>query len=68
MYEKILLPLDGSTLSESAWPYAQFLARVLQRSVELLHAIDPDIITVRGHPRYVTAEPSLEERVVYHFS
>jgi len=61
MYEKILLPLDGSTLSESAWPYAQFLARVLQRSVELLHAIDPDIITVRGHPRYVNAEPSLEE-------
>jgi nucleotide-binding universal stress UspA family protein len=45
MYEKILLPLDGSTLSESAWPYAQFLARALQRPVELLHAIDPDIIT-----------------------
>ena len=61
MYEKILLPLDGSPLSESALPYARFLATALQVPVELLHAIDPDIIAVHGHPRYVDDEKPLEE-------
>src|SRR5262249_2962310 len=61
MYKKILLPLDGSPLSESAVPYARFLATSLHSPVELLHAIDPDIITVHGNPRYVSSEKSLEE-------
>jgi nucleotide-binding universal stress UspA family protein len=61
MYEKILLPLDGSPLSESALPYARFLATALHVPVELLHAIDPDIIAVHGHPRYVDDEKPLEE-------
>jgi nucleotide-binding universal stress UspA family protein len=41
-------------------PYARLLATALQVPVELLHAIDPDIIAVLGHPRYVEREPSLE--------
>jgi nucleotide-binding universal stress UspA family protein len=61
MYEKILLPLDGSPLSEIALPYARFLATALHVPVELLHAIDPDIITVCSNPRYVSYEKSLEE-------
>jgi len=60
MYEKILLPLDGSTLSESALPYARLLATALQVPVELLQAMDPDLLAVLGHPRYVEREPSLE--------
>lgn len=63
MYEKILLPLDGSTLSECALPYARFLATALHVPVELLHAIDADIIAVCGNPRYVNDEKSLEERL-----
>lgn len=61
MYEKILLPLDGSPLSESALPYARCLATALDVPVELLHAIDPDIIAVCGNPRYVSSEQPLEE-------
>jgi nucleotide-binding universal stress UspA family protein len=60
MYEKILLPLDGSTLSESALPYARLLATALRVPVELLQAMDPDLLAVLGHPRYVEREPSLE--------
>ena len=63
MYEKILLPLDGSPLSESALPYARLLATALQVPVELLQAMDPDLLAVLGHPRYVEREPSLEEIV-----
>ena len=63
MYKKILLPLDGSMLSESALPYVRFLATALQLPVELLHAIDPDLVAVLGNPRYVEREPSLEEIV-----
>jgi nucleotide-binding universal stress UspA family protein len=61
MYKKILLPLDGSPLSESALPYARFLATALHVPVELLHAIDPDIIALCGSPRYVSSEQSLAE-------
>src|SRR5262249_49054255 len=63
MYEKILLPLDGSPLSESALPYARCLATALHVPVELLHAIDPDIIAVCGNPRYVSSEQPLEENL-----
>jgi nucleotide-binding universal stress UspA family protein len=61
MYEKILLPLDGSPLAESALPYARFLATALQVPVELLQAIDPDIIAVCSNPRYGSSEQSLAE-------
>lgn len=41
MYKKILVPLDGSAISEGVLPYARFLARALEVPVELLHVIDP---------------------------
>lgn len=41
MYRKILVPLDGSAISEGVLPYARFLARALKLPVELLHVIDP---------------------------
>jgi nucleotide-binding universal stress UspA family protein len=51
MYTKILVPLDGSGLSESILPYARAFAKALQVPVELLHAIDPEIITRFTDPR-----------------
>jgi nucleotide-binding universal stress UspA family protein len=41
MYEKILIPLDGSALSETVLAYTKWFAHALQVSVELLHVNDP---------------------------
>lgn len=40
MYEKILVALDGSQLSEWVLPYARFIAAKLKVPVELLHVVD----------------------------
>ena len=41
MYQKILVPLDGSKLSAGVLPYVRWLATALKASVELLHVNDP---------------------------
>jgi nucleotide-binding universal stress UspA family protein len=41
MFEKILVPLDGSELSEIALPYAEELAGRLDSAVTLLHVCKP---------------------------
>ncbi len=60
MYTKILVPLDGSPTAEEVLPYARFFAEALHLPVELLHAIDPDIIEIYSSPRYVRSERSFE--------
>jgi len=52
MYTKILVPLDGSKLSETILPYARFLAGVVKARVELLHAVDPEVISTFVSPKY----------------
>jgi nucleotide-binding universal stress UspA family protein len=42
MYNKILVPLDGSKLAEGVLPYVRFLATALQLPVELLHVDDSE--------------------------
>ncbi len=42
MYKRILVPLDGSKLSESVLPYATFVANRLQLPIDLLHVIDAE--------------------------
>jgi len=42
MFKNILVPLDGSRLSEAALPPAAFLAEKLKASVMLLHVIEQD--------------------------
>ena len=44
MYDRILVPLDGSKTSESVLPYVRTLAARWQVPVELLHAIDPEAL------------------------
>ncbi|MBI2998074.1 MAG: universal stress protein [Deltaproteobacteria bacterium] len=56
MYRKILVPLDGSRLSEGILPYARFFARALTIPVELLVVIGPEVISAFTDPlqgRYV---------------
>jgi len=50
MYNKILIPLDGSKQAEAVLPYAQFLASNLQLPVELLHVNDPESVAPSIHP------------------
>ncbi len=42
MYSKLLVPLDGSRLSESILPYARTLAKTLHLTVDLLHIVEPE--------------------------
>jgi nucleotide-binding universal stress UspA family protein len=55
MFKHLLVPLDGSTLAETALPAAAYLARLLAARVTLLHLIErhpPD--EVHQHDRHLT--------------
>jgi nucleotide-binding universal stress UspA family protein len=55
MYEKILVALDGSQLSEQILPYSRLLADKLKLAVELIHVLNPDLATptsAAGQARY----------------
>ncbi len=41
MYSKIIVPLDGSELSEQVLPYAQLIAKSLSAPIELVQAYHP---------------------------
>ena len=41
MYERILLPLDGSRLAEEALPYVRFLGQHLRLPIQLLRVVEP---------------------------
>src|SRR6266498_3536204 len=57
MYQRILVPLDGSTLSEAVLPHAEKLARALNMEIILLHVnvspalvFDPQISPLAPQP------------------
>jgi nucleotide-binding universal stress UspA family protein len=52
MYSRIVIPLDGSQLSESILPCARSLLKGLKIPVELLHVIDPEVISVFVNPAH----------------
>ena len=62
MYTRILTPLDGSQLSEQALPYARSLAAGLSLPVTLLHAIEPEVITI---PQMLNPSLHVEEMAEY---
>lgn len=47
MYEKILVPLDGSRLAETALPHAESLARAYGATLILMTVVTPPAVT--GH-------------------
>ena len=50
IYNKILVPLDGSKLAEAVLPYTAFLASALQLPVDLVHVNDPETVSPSIHP------------------
>lgn len=44
MYTRMLVPLDGSTISEGVLPYARTFANALALPVHLLQVMDPDML------------------------
>ncbi len=68
MYKNILVPLDGSQVAEQVLPYARSLAGALDLPVELVHAVEPEIIatyTDPNHGRYVDiVESTLKEEAL----
>ena len=52
MYTRMLIPLDGSKVAEQVLPYARFLARALSIPVELLHAADPEALSLLTDPEH----------------
>jgi nucleotide-binding universal stress UspA family protein len=57
MFKHILVPLDGSELSESALPVAEYLSHIMKAPVTLLHVIEQDAPDEVHQERHLT-EPS----------
>ncbi|MDD5348837.1 MAG: universal stress protein [Chthoniobacteraceae bacterium] len=55
MFKRLIIPLDGSRLSEAILPTAAHLAQKLQAGVTLVHVIE------RNAPKQVHGEPHLSE-------
>ena len=49
-YSRILVPLDGSRLSEIIVPYAQAFAKTLRLPVELLQVVAPEAVKLLPGP------------------
>lgn len=63
MYSKLLVTLDGSSLSECILPYTRVLARKLHLSVDLLRVVEREVVEVAVNPKenysYADAEADL---------
>jgi nucleotide-binding universal stress UspA family protein len=61
--DRIIVPLDGSELSEAALPYAMFLARAFERPMVLVRTLDLTWLTMGGDAAMTDAglTPELEE-------
>jgi nucleotide-binding universal stress UspA family protein len=67
-YTKILVPLDGSTLSESILPYAMSFAESLNTPIELLHVIDLDVFRSYFNAQQGLPINEVEDRMKAHAS
>jgi nucleotide-binding universal stress UspA family protein len=48
MYQKIMVPLDGSELAECVLPHTEIIAKLCNASVELVSVIEPIELPTRG--------------------
>ncbi|MCX6967625.1 MAG: universal stress protein [Verrucomicrobia bacterium] len=55
MFKRLIIPLDGSRLSEAVLPTAVYLAQKLQAAITLVHVIE------RNAPKQVHGEPHLSK-------
>ena len=67
MYSRILVPLDGSQLSETILPYVRTIAGALKVPVELLVAIEPSALSVKGQTDPQKANTDYLNRVATSF-
>lgn len=64
MYQKIMVPLDGSELAECVLPHAECIAKLCHATVELVRVVEPIEIPTRGGMAW-TAE-QLKQIEVHH--
>jgi len=57
MYQRILVPLDGSNISEAVLPHAENLARALNAEIVLLHVDVSPAPTFDGHESPLAPQP-----------
>jgi nucleotide-binding universal stress UspA family protein len=50
IYNRVLVPLDGSKLAEGVLPYVRLLAGALKLPVDLMHVNDPETVVAFPHP------------------
>lgn len=63
MYKKMVVPVDGSKLAESAFTYAKELAGRLDTDVTLLHVVDPrESESLPMHQAYVNHSAEIVRR------
>jgi len=60
VFEKILVPLDGSNVAASVIPFVEEIARLFGASLVLYHAVPP----VSAYPGFETVNPQLDSRVL----
>lgn len=60
MYRKILVPLDGSKLAESALPHAESLASAYRAGLVLFHVVQPPVMTGRESTELMLMQESME--------
>ncbi len=70
MFNRILVPLDGSKTAEQALPYARYLAQGLSVPIELLAAVDTESFSAHGeidktHPVIMVQEEEVERAESY---
>jgi len=61
MFKDILLPLDGSKLSEASLDSARYIAKKLKSRITLLHIIEEDAPKEVHHERHLTEPGEAEE-------
>jgi len=62
MYQKILVPLDGSKLAECALPHAESLAQMYRSTLVLLSVISPAALVGRAPADMQVFQESMEAR------
>lgn len=61
MFKDLLLPLDGSKLSEASLESARYIAKILKSRITLLHIIEEDAPKEVHHERHLTEPGEAEE-------